>query len=343
MAFFALMMVKMPISNSTNYQPLPDYVPGGFVSLDPIVTVSKISDETPMGFAPLLRGLASVPSLHFVGLTWSCESTRVAEQIRANLLRAIEILPLAHFIVMANTEAEAWLLSRLGVPNVLANELIFVDEQIYNLPKKATAPTYEASYVARLLPFKRHHLASNIDSLLLIYGQASEAEKQAVRELLPHAHFHNDASGNYRYCSGEEIAQMLATSATGLALSAEEGSMRAFMESLLCGIPVVTTPSRGGRARYAFEPYVVTVAPDKIEIARAVKKLVAADMKAEAIRASVRHHIEIERARFMMSLEAIFAATIGKVESIQNFQPFVGKAVAWSKSSAIVQELEGAG
>lgn len=125
-------------------------------------------------------------------------------------------------------------------------------------------------------------------------------------------------------------------------MSAEEGSMRAFMESLLCGIPVVTTPSRGGRARYAFEPYVVTVAPDTIEIARAVKKLVAADMKADAIRASVRHHIEIERARFMMSLEAIFAATIGKVESIQNFQPFVGKAVAWSKSSAILQELEGA-
>lgn len=329
----------MPISNRPRLLPVPDYVPGGILSLSPVVTVSKISQETPMGFAPLARGLVGVPSLHFVGLTWSCESPSTAEQIRDNMRRAIERLPLAHFVVLANTEAEAWLLSRLGVPNILANELIFVDEQIYNLPEHAAAPAYEASYVARLLPFKRHQLAANVDPLLLVYGQATEGEKQAVRDLLPHAHFHNDKTGTYRHCNGQEVANLIATSATGLALSAEEGSMRAFMETLLCGVPVVTTRSRGGRARYALEPYVVTVAPEKADIARAVKKLVAANIKGEEIRAAMRHQVEIERSRFMMGLEAIFSGTVGKVEDISNFKPFIGKAVSWSKSDAIMQEL----
>lgn len=322
--------------------PTPEYAAGGIISLSPLVTISKVAIDTPMGIAPFAPYLASIPSLNFVGLSWTCESPSAAEGIRDNMRRAIEILPLAHFVILANTEAEAWLLSRLGVPNLLANELIFVDENLYAPPPVTPPQEYDASYVARLLPFKRHHLAADISSLLLLYGPPSESEKSAVEEVLPQAHFQNHSTGAYCYYNADKVAATLSRAATGLALSAEEGSMRAFMESLLCGLPVVTTPSRGGRARYAYEPYVITSPPDSSHVARAVEKLVAANHGRAEVRASALHQLEIERRRFTLSLEPIFMATVGRVDCIDSFEPFRGKAVKWSKTEDILKQLASA-
>ena len=101
---------------------------------------------------------------------------------------------------------------------------------------------YDALYIARITPFKRHELAKQIKNLHLI-GSFSEKERSYFESTIKdfsHAHWTQKVSS---FLIGREICK----ASCGLALSAVEGAMFSCGEYTLCGIPVVNTRNLGGR------------------------------------------------------------------------------------------------
>jgi hypothetical protein len=81
--------------------------------------------------------------------------------------------------------------------------------------------------------------------------------------------------------------------------------MRASMEYLLCGLAVVTTPSRGGRARYLVPPLAATVEPDADAVAEGVTRLVAAALDPGWVRESTLTMLRADRQAFERAADEI--------------------------------------
>ena len=77
-----------------------------------------------------------------------------------------------------------------------------------------------------------------------------------------------------------EVNRHLNRAGVGLCLSEREGAMFASTEYLLSGLPVVSTPSTGGRHVYYDEEYCWTVPPDPRSVAEAVAALKAKGISA---------------------------------------------------------------
>lgn len=161
-------------------------------------------------------------------------------------------------------------------------------------------------------PYKRHELCACINDLALIYyiwSNATENEKYAskIKSLLSSAQFLNeDVNGIYRRLTSFEVAEANSSSAVGLCLSSVEGSMRAAVEYLLCGIPVVSTLSLGGRQRYFNSFNSILVDSDPNKIANAVKKMESRSVPKEDISSEILSIIHFERSNFLTSLNYLF-------------------------------------
>src|SRR6185503_10521296 len=94
-------------------------------------------------------------------------------------------------------------------------------------------------------------------------------------------------SSKYRYMSLNEVSDALNQCHTGLCLSAKEGAMRACVETLLCGIPVVSIAAVGGRMRYLNNSNSRIVPADAASVAAAVQELKRLNINADAIRNDV--------------------------------------------------------
>ena len=146
-------------------------------------------------------------------------------------------------VVLANAANEATALTQRGVRAMLCSHNVFLDESRYAiLPARKV---YDAAYLARITPFKRHQLVPNDAPekiMLLGCGNHPSEEEYAhgVHERLKGARF----VWAFR---GLDVSRHLAAAWCGLALSASEGAMFASAEYFLCGLPVVNTPALGGR------------------------------------------------------------------------------------------------
>ncbi len=171
---------------------------------------------------------------------WHRETKERAEEVRAEAEAVKKISPGCEMIFLCNSEHERNLISETGLRAEFCHQNAFLDERRYaalRLPRK-----YDAVYVARITPFKRHHLASNIKSLLLI-GDHSKKEEGHFREImriLPNATWKRKVFSNF-------ISRNVCQASCGLCLSAEEGAMFVSAEYLLSGIPAVSTANIGGR------------------------------------------------------------------------------------------------
>lgn len=161
-------------------------------------------------------------------------------------------------------------------------------------------------------PYKRHQLCAYVSDLALIYyiwSNTTENVEYAskIKCLLSAAKFLNeDADGVYRRLPSSEVAEVNSSSAVGLCLSSVEGSMRAAVEYLLCGIPVVSTLSLGGRQRYFNSFNSILVDSDPNKIANAVKEMESRSVSKEDIRSEILSIINFERSNFLTSLSCLF-------------------------------------
>lgn len=152
--------------------------------------------------------------------------------------RAVEELGLSknQFRIMFADYASKQTFEELGFSGCIINHNCFLDYEkfkIINTPK-----LYDAVYTARFSPFKRHNLCALVENLALIAGHAWGEETQDK----PPSKYLNE-----RPLSPEEVVVKINESRSGLILSEFEGACYSSSEYLLCGVPVVSTWSHGGR------------------------------------------------------------------------------------------------
>lgn len=231
---------------------------------------------------------------------------REVRQMESDLLTRFPNLEVIH---LGNTRAHCELLGSAGLRAIHCNHNCFVDEAIYR-PDPSVEKRFDAVYDARLSEFKRHHLAAEVASLALLYYVTPETDPAyaaEVRQRLASAHcFNHDAAGNYRTLDSSEVAKALTACRVGLCLSAQEGAMYASAQYLLSGLPVVTTPSEGGRDEFFDPAFVRTVAPEPAAVARAVQELVAADLPPLPIREATLDRMRPHRDRFIALVQELY-------------------------------------
>ena len=173
-------------------------------------------------------------------LGWSAELPEVAGELKKRLAEARNAFPEARFIVLANAPREVEIIRDFNEV-YLANHNAFLDPARYKLAKKGKNK-FDALYIARITPFKRHELAEKVSNLHLI-GNYSEKEKEYFTQTIarfPHAVWSRKVPSFF-------IGSKIGEAACGLALSAVEGAMFSCGEYTLCGVPVVNTRNLGGR------------------------------------------------------------------------------------------------
>ena len=174
-------------------------------------------------------------------LNWQHETSEEAEKLSSQLHTICSRWPELHVTVLANSPQEEQILHSYGVTVVLCHQNAFLDFRRYRLSKRKVRK-YDAVYIARITPFKRHALASKIANLLIIggYSQQETVYAEAVLRELNHATWLPKVK-SFR------LSSLLKNCNCGLCLSEAEGAMFAATEYLLCGLPVVNTDNLGGR------------------------------------------------------------------------------------------------
>jgi glycosyltransferase involved in cell wall biosynthesis len=185
----------------------------------------------------------------------------------------------AHYLCSSSSELR--LLRRLGLGGALSSLSTYIGEHVFSI--RDGERKYDAVYAAQMERFKRIELASEIEKLfVLTYGpQRDEAGHFDLHSYCPEV---SHCDFNSTLIDRELVAQKYNEARVGLALSQKEGAMIAFVEYLLCGLPVVSTPAQGGREEFFDDAYVKIVPPEAKAIARAVQEWIDADTDPQKIR-----------------------------------------------------------
>lgn len=214
-----------------------------------------------------------------------------------------------HFF--CNAPAEVAYLTALGFHAVLLNHNTFAHEDVFDVID--TAKEFSAIYNAKFISFKRHELARNIDNLALIYSRYGDPASYAqhIRQVLPHAHYLNGdtEAGSYVAFSPRQVAQHLNAARVGLCLSQTEGAMYGSIEYLLCGLPVVSTHSLGGRELFFDDRFCRIVQDTPEAVAAAVAELGRQNLDPHFIRAETLKKIEASRRAFVAFINGLQQGT----------------------------------
>ena len=146
------------------------------------------------------------------------------------------------FIYGTGSVKECQLLNFFGKYAVHLNHNIHVNENSFNVIYDSVKE-YDFMLVSQLLPVKRIHLAKYLPNLSLItYGDRNSHFSRALLSSLSGLKFVNSS-----FLNTEEMNLIYNKSKIYVILSKREGPNLASVEALLCGLPILTTQSVGGR------------------------------------------------------------------------------------------------
>jgi hypothetical protein len=200
------------------------------------------------------------------------------------------------FFFLFNSDIEKENFERNGFGGEVIPQNSWIDEDLIMRPLPIDK-LYRAIYVARRSAFKRHMLASKVEGLALVAGIN---HGNVLAPLPDHVYI------NATPLSPDEVCQKINQSVCGLLLSAVEGASFASSEYLLCGIPVVSTPSHGGRDIWYNDYNSIVCNADPDSVAAAVSHFEKVRPDANKIRWM---HIDLAlkfRRRFILQLSRIF-------------------------------------
>ncbi len=177
-------------------------------------------------------------------------------------------IPIDHIWVLGNTADETEAARRAGFRSAWVNHNAWLDETRFK--PQAVPKQYRAALVCQLAPYKRIELAARVRGLALVPAAqfhlhrrvdvANFVDVQLIEQL-----------------SSEGVPDLLNRCRSGLILSAEEGACYSSSEYLLCGLPVVSTPSRGGRDVFYTPKNSLLVDPTPEDVARGVDEVIRRD------------------------------------------------------------------
>jgi glycosyltransferase involved in cell wall biosynthesis len=179
-----------------------------------------------------------------VQLGWECETPEAVARLAAALEAFRAGTDGERAIVLCNAPAEEAALGAAGAETRWIHQNALLDERRFR-PMGGDRRPFDAAYIARLTPFKRHALlpVELAPRLLFLGSQVRKTEREFGKEM--RARY--AAARWIDFFSGAKISCYLAQAKCGLALSAAEGACFASAEYLLSGLPVVDTPAIGGR------------------------------------------------------------------------------------------------
>ncbi len=169
-----------------------------------------------------------------------------------------------NFFFMYNSLKEKENFETYGFIGEVINQNAWLKEKQFGISQ--ADKKFDAIYVGRRSAFKRHMLAKNVKKLAIIAGDNHGNSIAPVPE---------QAWLNPRKFTQTEVKEKLSEAYCGLILSEIEGACFASSEYLLSGIPVVSTPSLGGRDAWYNEYNSIIADPNPDAIAAAVEEFVA--------------------------------------------------------------------
>jgi glycosyltransferase involved in cell wall biosynthesis len=216
-----------------------DSLPAYVIFRDPLVVISYFEDFLSHREAILHAAEGHKPHLVFQ-FGWHRETAERVDEVRREAEETLRLCPHAELIFLCNSEHETQMIASAGLRAEFCHQNAFLDETRYRI--YPGTPKYDAIYIARITPFKRHHLAAKIPSLRLI-GDHSAAEAEYFERVmgqLSHASWKRKVFSRF-------VSKAICEARSGLCLSAEEGAMFVSAEYLLSGRPLVSTANTGGR------------------------------------------------------------------------------------------------
>ena len=276
------------------------YLPCYVIGHEPLIIISYWSDFF-VNREEFRRSLAGRDHGHYLfQLGWHRETDARVTELTTELQQARTLFPDWTFTFLCNSPQEETLLRDAGLTAILCHQNAFLDERQYRIIPGAQKK-FDAIYIARITPFKRHELAAGIKSLRLI-GDHFDREKDHFRRimaLLPLASYR-------RNCFSRRIYREINAARVGLCLSAEEGAMFVSAEYLLCGIPVVSTRNLGGRDTLFPEEFVFHAEDTPNSVAAGVTAMAARQCDPAAVRNGVLKKMELFREVFIRLIQEIY-------------------------------------
>lgn len=176
-----------------------------------------------------------------------------------------------NYVLMANSEIELQRCKIFGIPARLMPQGQFINECFLPVTSQERECQYDAFYAAQAKPFKRLHLAKDIQKLYVLTYSCPTNEKGENDLRLFESRLKN-ASWNLSYIyDTKKVVDLMCSSRCALALSRIEGAMWASLEANMCGLPIVSTKSLGGRDRYFNSNNSRIVSPNSKAVADAVE------------------------------------------------------------------------
>lgn len=191
--------------------------------------------------------------------------------------------PQHRVVFAANASVELKWFAEAGYEAIWCNHNAHVNENTFQpLPGACAGDEreFDAIYDARFGRYKRNHLAAKVKKLALVHYTTPNLVEVLweikTRWILSHAHILN----RHRFgfwpvrMIRPKVAAAYNRARVGLCLSEAEGAMLASIQYLLCGLPVVTTPNRGGRDDFFDEENSIEVAPDPEAVTAGVRTMI---------------------------------------------------------------------
>ncbi|MEO5759749.1 MAG: glycosyltransferase [Mesorhizobium sp.] len=300
-------------------------------SRDPLVLYMPVGGPRPLyPFVALGRRLASHQVTFLLMPSWTMERPAVVAQMGRDLAWYARHFPRHEAIFLCNTEEERRLIAAVGGNAIFSNHNLMISEDVFR-PLPDVPVEFDAVYNGRISDTKRHHLAFDIESLVhIVYsiGELPPAGARAfVRRLQAQSPRHrianpvvDDVTGRL---SPQEVNRVYNQAAVGLCLSAVEGAMYSSMEYLMAGLPIVSTPSLGGRDVYFDPDYCIIADPEPAAIRRAVETLRDRNIPREEIRGRTLEKVQAQRLELMAFLSALLKRKGGTQPPLSQW-PFPG-------------------
>ncbi len=263
--------------------------------------------------------------------TWSLEREFLAEALRGYAVMHRLFNPGHRLIFLCNTQSELAIMRSLGEAALFHSKTSSTSEHVFR-PLEGVPVEFDAIYNAQLREWKRHELSLAVERCAFLYyrdetGPNTPRDEAAfiarhVTEAPGHVFLNAlDESGFAVRLLPEDVNFQLNRAAVGLCLSEAEGPMFACIEYLLAGLPVVTTPSLGGRDIYIDDDYCITADPDPRSVAEAVAALQSRQIPRAYVRQKTLEKMQPHRQTLVDVLNRIFAEA-GSEKTIAMPWPF---------------------
>ena len=253
-----------PASSTT---PAADLVTGIAISRNPAIFWGPAAGDYPLGPASFIADAIGNRRAYFlITPSWHRESQSGVASDREYVRAAQAKHPEHRFLFLAANRKELQNYREVGLPAVLCIHSAFIDETLFDIDATATK-RFDAIYNAAIAPYKRHELGSAVRHLGLLYYRHEwfrehEAEHvNRIHALLSHATWINGLETTTGGSSSMRLRRGSIRHGCELCLSAEEGCMRASSRIPAVRLPVVSTPSVGGRDRLADPRYWIETEP----------------------------------------------------------------------------------